>query len=238
MIYGIPIYTALFGPQVAIYPIFASISSFFFQLPIQLVLFEIDERRRTRENLRENIEHDAEKGLEEDWMTSALVLNEPLWKAFLKILLKLVINPVLAAIVGGILFSLTEWDLPMYLDQLCVFAGTAVTPLASFSIGIFMYRKLPKGWGIWIFVTIELIVKFFIMPLLVMPFLIAFDINGTPRRIGVLMSALPVALSCYVLSVRYKCGEELATVMVVFSSILMLPTQLMWLSITESMGWL
>lgn len=44
VIFGIPIYVALFGPQFAVFPIFASISSFFFQLPLQLILFELDKK--------------------------------------------------------------------------------------------------------------------------------------------------------------------------------------------------
>ena len=234
VIYGIPIYTALFGPQFAVYPIFASISSFFFQLPVQLVLFEIEEKRRPLPIITE--EGDS-VDLDDAWISSSFVIKESMGCSFLKLMLKLFVNPVMLAIVGGILFSLTGWKLPLYLDQLCSFAGNTVTPLASFSIGVFMYKRLPKGWSIWTVIVLQMVVKFFFMPLLVMPFLLAFGIQGAPRQVGVLMAALPVALSCYVLSVRYRTGQEHATIMVVGTSILMLPTQLMWLAITESMNW-
>jgi hypothetical protein len=44
IIFGLPIIVALYGPQYAVFPVFASISSFFFQLPLQLILFEVDKK--------------------------------------------------------------------------------------------------------------------------------------------------------------------------------------------------
>lgn len=82
-----------------------------------------------------------------------------------------------------------------------------------------------------------IVIKFFVMPLLAMPFMLAFNIVGIPRKIGVLMSALPVALSCYVLSVRYDVQVQHSVNLIIFSTVLMLPTQLMWIGILESMGW-
>jgi predicted permease len=74
-------------------------------------------------------------------------------------------------------------------------------------------------------------------PALVMPFLLAFSIVGVPRQMGVLMSALPIALSCYVLSVQFDHQVQHAAIMVIVTTILMLPTQLMWIAITNAMGW-
>ncbi len=54
---------------------------------------------------------------------------------------------------------------------------------------------------------------------------------------GVLMAALPVALSCYVLSVKYRLQVDQSAMVIIVSTILMLPTQLMWIGITASMGW-
>ena len=227
VIFGIPIYVALFGPQFVVYPIFASISSFFFQLPIQLILFEATSE-----------DHHSDKPLEKEWELNAFEIAHPHYHdPVLRIVLSIVLNPVLIAIVAGILFSLTGWKLPLYLDTFCNYCGTAVTPLAAFAIGVFMYRKHRLGRTAVILLIIQLTIKTFAMPLLAMPFLLAFDIEGIPRTMGVLMAALPVALSCYVLSVRYDSGVELAALNVMITTILLLPTQLMWIAILESMGW-
>ncbi len=266
VIFGIPIYVALYGPTFAVYPIFASISSFFFQLPLQLLLFEVERRRNP---LPETTSGDVEKpeivgsektldelsplttswSLEQAWEGSSLnvslasnkesrkIASVESWKYVGRTTASLLLNPIIIAIVGGVLFSLTGWTLPVYLDVFCTLTGDAVTPMAAFAIGVFSFRKPSSNWTLWLSVAIQLLIKFFIMPLLVMPFLLAFKIVGIPRQMGVLMAALPVALSCYVLSVRYRFQEEHSAIMVVLSTILMLPTQLMWIAITDSMGW-
>jgi predicted permease len=49
-------------------------------------------------------------------------------------------NPIILAIVGGVLFSLTGWPLPSYLNSFCTYTGDAVTPMAAFAIGVFACR--------------------------------------------------------------------------------------------------
>lgn len=121
IIFGLPIYVALFGPKFAIFPILASISSFFFQLPIQLILFEIDEFRHPLESA------DTEaKSLEEGWTKTSSAINPTklqLAVKLFKVFLKAVVNPILIAVVAGIFFSLTKWTLPYYLVQLCNYCG-------------------------------------------------------------------------------------------------------------------
>jgi predicted permease len=112
-----------------------------------------------------------------------------------------------------------------------------VTPIAAFAIGVFGWRVPSLKKRTWLNIGLQLIIKLFVVPLLVMPFLLAFSIVGIPRRMAVVMSALPVALSCYVLSLKYEFRTEESALMVIISTILMPPTQLMWLGITTSMGW-
>ena len=50
IVYGIPILSALFDSSVgSIYPVLASISSFIFQLPFMLIIFELGVAVRERE---------------------------------------------------------------------------------------------------------------------------------------------------------------------------------------------
>jgi predicted permease len=53
----------------------------------------------------------------------------------------------------------------------------SVTPLSAFAIGVFMYQRLPTAKAVWASFGIQMIVKIWIMPLLVMPFLLAFSIQ-------------------------------------------------------------
>ncbi len=123
-----------------------------------------------------------EKSIEEWWMSSEFDMKQltlPLDRFVLKLCLSILLNPIIIAIVGGVLFSLTGWTLPVYLNNFCTYTGDAVTPMAAFAIGVFACKKPPADWTLWLSVFFQVIVvKFFIMPLLVMPFLLAFGIVG------------------------------------------------------------
>lgn len=69
--------------------------------------------------------------------------------------------------------------------------------MAAFAIGVFACRVPSRSLSMWLSIAAQLVVKFFLMPLFVMPFLIAFGIVGIPRQMAVLMAALPVALSWF-----------------------------------------
>lgn len=280
IIFGLPIYVALYGKAAAVYPIFASISSFFFQLPVQLFFFEVDavlasnnagvskvkdsDKKETITGSSaiassfEKMDDSKEKSdaggvvvvfdgmsplkypeIQREWDANVLpVLTRIQWqRLILKMLFEVVLNPIMIAILGGIFWSLTGWELPLFLSTFCTYCGNAVTPLAAFSIGVFMFRPLPRDFRLWISFSIQIVVKIYLMPLLVMPYAIAFDLRGAPRQMAVLMSALPVALSCYVLSLQYHRNEQLSSWMIIVSTVLMLPVQIMWIAITDSMGW-
>lgn len=231
VIFGVPIMQALYGPTAALYAILASISSFFFQLPYQLILFEISSALFPPPTTDVDIM----------WKRSSLPVAHPHLTTAARLAralaMALFVNPILLAIGAGIAWSFLAWPIPVYLDTIITFCGNAVTPMAAWSIGVFMVRPIPRNLQFWLIMLVYLIVKIFIMPLLVMPFLLAFNVTGGPAQMGVLMAALPVALSCYIFSVRYGENEEEAAWMVILSTILMLPVELMWIAIINSMSW-
>jgi hypothetical protein len=65
IIFGAPILSAMYGPQLGIiYPVLASLSSFLFQLPLLLILFEIGMVRRRRAAARDHdrdCNHDSDR---------------------------------------------------------------------------------------------------------------------------------------------------------------------------------
>lgn len=75
------------------------------------------------------------------------------------------------------------------------------------------------------------------MPGIAAGMLQACGVRGAERQMGVMMAALPVAVSAHILSTRYETGEAATALMIVTSSVLMLPVQLMWLAITDAGGW-
>lgn len=231
VIFGIPIFSALYGPASAVYPVLASVSSFFFQQPVQLVLFELSETRELPA---------ATGALDKDFESSAAVVGQGRrswrWRAMArKLAIALLLNPIMWATVGGVAWSATEWQLGLFLDQVVTLAAGAVTPLACFSIGVFMHRRPPRSLAFWLRTAAFLLVKFFAMPLLCIPFVLAFSVQGTVRQMCILMAALPVALSSFIMAARYDRDKELAAVIIVLSTLLVLPTQIMWLAIADAM---
>jgi malate permease and related proteins len=198
-------------------------------------LFEIERKRHP--NLPTVI---PDASIDQWWMTCEVDMRQIYWSGawIPKLIASILLNPIILAIVGGILFSLSGWKLPLFLNSFCTYTGDAVTPMAAFAIGVFACRKPSLKFRFWASIVIQVVaVKFFLMPLLVMPFLLAFGIVGIPRQMGVLMAALPIALSSYVLSVKYNLQVEESAMLIIVSTVLMLPTQIMWIGITTSMGW-
>jgi hypothetical protein len=104
IIFGIPIYVALFGPASAVYPVFASISSFFFQLPLQLILFEVHRHRTGLLPLESPTKSDLKRdGIEYFWTATSIDLSpnhHSRLKWVFKLVLSMLINPIMIAIVG------------------------------------------------------------------------------------------------------------------------------------------
>ncbi len=156
------------------------------------------------------------------------------------VFLEIISNPPMAAIISGILFSLVirwggrETRFPFWLDTWLTNFGSTVTPVAAFTIGMFLAGRETDFLRSWAAGVTVLVIKLLLMPLVALGLARGFHFDGIKGRAAVLIAALPVAVAAFSLAQKYFVGVEqerakaLITGQVVFGSILMAPVFVAW----------
>jgi predicted permease len=157
-------------------------------------------------------------------------------------LLAVVTNPPFIGILLGIFYSLVFTSntsarytnatgvhiKPAFLDNLSQWLTDTVTPLASFSIGLFAAKHFKGFARHWFRDLIYLVLKFLFVPVLAIAIMFMFGIDHSQARIGTLIAALPVALAAFTITENYACGNQAMAAQVVWGTILMLPVLIAW----------
>ena len=283
VILGIPLLTAALGPQYASLGAVAAISSFIFQLPVMLVLFEISSNIRDREFCEEengkadpeappSVDHAHDvagvrqnstqqsngsallKGSDSTSSASTspcpvvapttLLLSKAQWRDIGK---RIATNPILWAILVGFILSITTLG-PKYMfpgnppaKPNCSYEPATgffaiiwktlagcTEPIALFATGAFLYGCNPLKIGI-VRVFLYMLVKLILMPALAIGCAMAVGLEGAYGRAAVLIAALPISAAGFVLSSRYKVGQNEAISNMFFGNLLVLPTTLLWM---------
>ena len=166
------------------------------------------------------------------------------------ILIKILRNPILWAIVIGIILSVTTLG-PRYLDpgtpaspncDYAVGAGfitlsleafaRCTEPTALLAIGIFLVNKNPVACGI-INAIVYMVIKLILVPGLMVGCAFAVGLKGAEGRAAVLLAALPVSPAAYAMSERYGIGQEISESNIFFGNLLVLPTTIAWVSFMD-----
>lgn len=259
VILGVPISAALFGdPDLGKkYGILAGVSSFIFQLPLQLFFLECHALKQSRliesnrNGHREKIEKDAEECDEEDLEqvdiggdndranSSDQGQQRHIWKT---ISLQVLYNPVLWAIAVGFVVTLstigprflnpTSKDYTPSLGWIFItldWFGACVSPLSLFAMGVWMQKEWRTLFGIpWWSAVLYMLSKLVIVPLIMAFLAKALRLDNQSGRAAVLIAALPISQASFVLASRYKIGEAVLSENVAVGTILILPTILIW----------
>lgn len=111
-------------------------------------------------------------------------------------------NPVLVSPVIGIGLSVMEVSLPNSIASFCDILGAAAGPCALFSIGVFLAgQPLKEGLGEISFLTV---IKLLVHPLIAWVLIVyVFELSGLWGQVALLMAALPIGATVFVLAQRY-----------------------------------
>lgn len=139
-------------------------------------------------------------------------------------------NPLLIAVLLGLLVSILKFEVPEILVKGLDLFATSVTAVVLFSLGLFLgthpFGKLKE----WLPVAGFSIAILLLLPLVfygvVRSFGVSFDV-----RSSILEAAMPMGLTPYVLSVKYKLNATFASKVVVLSTILSVLTLPLWIQI-------
>jgi len=136
-------------------------------------------------------------------------------------------NPLIIACVGGILFSLTGWAVPVVLDRSLALVGRTAAPLALLVVGAGMdFHRLRDDLRA---ATLVALAKTVMYPAIVYAGLRALGVTGPDLRLPVMIMAAPTAVVSYIMARELKGDDRLAGAIVIGSTLISLLTTIGWL---------
>ena len=132
-------------------------------------------------------------------------------------------NPILVAIVLGLVMNLLNLKLPYTLDKIAEIMGNTVTGASLFALGATMsHYKLSGQLGPSLVISIS---KILLLPALVYVFgTYVFELKKIWLIAALVFAAQPTGVSAYVFAEQYKSGVPLSTTTIMLSTILSMVT--------------
>ena len=127
-------------------------------------------------------------------------------------------NPMIMAILIGILWSISEFPLPGPLWEFVTLLGAASTPCALFAIGASLVAKTTERIHTAVWISF---VKLVIHPVAVAVMaLLIFEIDAYAASVMIVASALPVAGNIYILAEHYRVAPQRVSASILISTII------------------
>ncbi len=130
---------------------------------------------------------------------------------------QILINPVLILLFTGILFSYFGLSLPTLPDRIISYIGEAALPMALLGVGakirIGGYRDDLRA------ISSVTVMKLVVMPLLGLIFLNLLGVDLLSLRAGILMLAMPTAISTFIYTSELGGDPKLASLNISFSTL-------------------
>lgn len=152
----------------------------------------------------------------------------PLHKALGLAAIRIVQNPLLWGIALGVLANLSDVVLVEPVEDLFSMMSAAVVPVALFGLGGALNEyRLADNWQQALAMSLlKLIAQPLIAWVLMVPIL---NVEPDQARYGVLLAAMPAGINVYVFATYYNRGVNVATNVVLISTILSVVTLTGWL---------
>ena len=144
-----------------------------------------------------------------------------------KTLKKVMTHPCILACVLGIILMVTGLPLPLGLDGAVTAVGNCNTAMSMMVIGMILADIDLKDFWDWT------VVKYTVHRLVVIPAVVYIvcsflPLNKTVLGLCVLLAAMPAGATTSILAEKYQVDSPFATKMVIFSTLLSLPTICLW----------
>lgn len=130
----------------------------------------------------------------------------------------LLANPLILACVGGILYSWAVGSFPTPVDNTLKLMSQVTLPLALFSIGgSLTFANLRTNMGL---ALVAAGFKLAVLPIVGLLFLWLFGVTGLAWKVSMLFFSLPTSTAIYILSSQLHSDTELASAVIVMSTLL------------------
>lgn len=128
-------------------------------------------------------------------------------------------NPMIMAVLAGLIWSMANLPWVVPLDEFTQILGAAATPCALFAIGCSLAAQSADqkvGTAIWL-----TIVKLFFHPAIIAVFvLLVFDVDPFVAAIAIAAAAMPTAGNVFILAQHYGIGEHRVSATILISTAL------------------
>jgi malonate transporter len=142
--------------------------------------------------------------------------KQTIWRGLLTVLKKLSKNPLILAIVFGLLMALLRIRIPALILTPLHMLGSTTATIAIFLLGAFLYGRKYSN----LLRAFKLsLLKAFLLPAIALVTVALFKLSDPHRSVIVLMHAMPLALSMIVLSERYNFNKETFASMILITSL-------------------
>lgn len=132
-------------------------------------------------------------------------------------------NPLLiSAVIGIILSFIPHNQTGNTVFNLLSILGETASPLALFTLGVFMYRKFSKQS--WLLGGFAILTKLIFLPIMVLVVSLLFGLSQEFTQVSILISAMPTAVTSFVLAEKYYLNEELTADVILVSTLLSITT--------------
>lgn len=140
---------------------------------------------------------------------------------FRKLVIALVTNPFILACLAGLLFAVNRWELPVIVQRTCATLGQMTTPLALLGVGATLSLEALRGrWG---HAAGAALIKVGVAPLVGYVVATALGLTPVELRVALIYLATPTAAASFVMAGQLGSDEQLASAIIVLSTILSLP---------------
>ena len=134
---------------------------------------------------------------------------------------KITRNTIIPACVFGALFSLSGLVIPSALLDVLSSVGSTTTPLALFSMGLFIYgKKFGKNT---VLVGAMSLAKLALFPAIFVSCALLLGLTGTHFDISLLEAMMPLAVTNFVIAEKFELDSEAMAQAVIVSTLLAIP---------------
>ncbi|MEP3348163.1 MAG: AEC family transporter [Litoreibacter sp.] len=132
-------------------------------------------------------------------------------------LIKVFKEPLVAATLLGALFMVMDWETPNFVTNSIDLIGQMAIPMMLITLGVAVARLKPRGVGRAIVISI---LKACICIAAATLAGVWFELSAIPFAVLILQLSTPVAVTSYLLAVKYEADSEVVAGLVVVSTLL------------------
>lgn len=140
------------------------------------------------------------------------------WRVAPAVARGIVTNPLILASLGGMLFPLFGWRLPLVATRTLETLGAAAVPVALLCIGGSLATITLRGRRTAIVTAAAL--KVFAKPAITYALCLGASITGPDLRVALVLAACPTAVASFIMAAKLQADESLASGAIALSTIL------------------